>query len=316
MKHPLVVITDTVFPDLQITRDILSPLCELVVARDMNDEALLPQLREAVGVINCYKPLGPAHLSEMHKCRVISRTGIGLDTIPIDLATEKRIKVTNVPDYCVDEVADHTLALILALQRGICRASAATRAGEWNGQAGGRLRRLRGQTLGLMGFGRIGRAVASRANAFGFQVIAHDPHFTLPAHGATPATMDEVLTSSDVLSLHVPLTTANRQMVNGHALLRMKKGALLVNTARGGLVDTAAVIDSLQQGHLGGAGLDVLDHEPPPREQLAHKLDNLIVTPHLGFYSEEAMQDLQKQSAQAVADVLTGKEPKNWANRW
>lgn len=319
MKRPLVVVTDTVFPDLQITRNILSPLCDLVVASGRGDEHLLPLLREAAGVINCYAPLTPAHLREMTRCRIISRTGIGLDTVPVDLATQQRIQVTNVPDYCLDEVADHTLALILALQRGICRTAAATKAGNWNGQAAGRLIRLRGQTLGFVGFGRIARAVAARANAFGFRMIAHDPHIPaamLQEHGVASATLDSVVSDSDVLSLHVPATDANRKMIDAHALSRMKKGALLVNTARGGLVDTAAVIDALRCGHLGGAGLDVLDQEPPTREQLAHGLDNLLITPHLAFYSEEAMQDLQRQSAQAVADVLQGREPQHWANRW
>ena len=319
MKRPLVVVTDTVFPDLRITQEILSPLCEIVVVKDAIDDGLGSLLREATGVINCYVTLTPEHVQEMHQCRIISRTGIGLDTVPIDLATRQRIQITNVPDYCLDEVADHALALVLALQRGICLASNATKAGEWNVQLSGRLSRLRGQTFGLMGFGRIGRSVAARALAFGFRVIAHDPHMpaaTLQAYGVAHATWDEVIESSDVLSLHIPMTDANRHMIDAHALSRMKKGAVLVNTARGGLVDTEAVIDSLQCGHLGGAGLDVLDREPPSRQQLAHGLDNLLIAPHVAFYSEEAMQDLQRQSAQAVADVLQGKEPRHWANRW
>ena len=319
MKRPLVVITDTVFPDLQITRDILSPHCDLVVLKEKGDEQLLPLLRDAVGIINCAVPLTPEHLKEMRQCKVISRTGIGLDTVPLDVAKELRIKVTNVPDYCLDEVADHTLALMLSLQRGICRASNATRSGEWNGQTAGRLNRLRGRTLGLLGFGRIARSVAARATTFGFNIISHDPYCeadVFKAHGVTSVSLDELLARSDALSLHVPLTSANRHMIDAEAISRMKKGAILVNTARGGLIDTVAVIDAVKREHLGGAGLDVLDQEPPPQDQLTHGLDNLLITPHLAFYSEEAIQDLQRRSALAVADVLQGKDPVHWANRW
>lgn len=319
MNRPLVVITDTVFPDLQITRDVLSSHCDLVVLKDRGDEHLLPLLRDAVGVINCAVPLTPEHLNEMRQCKVISRTGIGLDTVPLDVAKALRIKVANVPDYCLDEVADHTLALMLSLQRGICRASNATRSGEWNAQTAGRLNRLRGQTLGLLGFGRIARSVAARATTFGFNIIAHDPHCQadmFKAHGVGSVSLDELLAKSDVLSLHIPLTSASRHMIDAEAISRMKKGAILVNTARGGLIDTVAVIDAIKREHLGGAGLDVLDQEPPPQEQLTHGLDNLLITPHLAFYSEEAIQDLQRRSALAVADVLQGKDPAHWANRW
>lgn len=319
MKRPLVVVTDTVFPDIHITQDILSSLCDLVVLKESGDEHLLPLLRDAVGVINCYVPLTPEHLKEMRNCKIISRTGIGLDTVPVEVAKELRIKVTNVPDYCLDEVADHTLALMLSLQRGICRASNATRSGQWNVQTAGLLNRLRGQTLGLLGFGRIARSVAARATTFGFSVISHDPHCEVDvfkAHGVTSVSLDVLLSRSDALSLHVPLTSANRHMIGADAISRMKKGAILVNTARGGLIDTAAVIDAIKRKHLGGAGLDVLDQEPPPQDQLTHGLDNLLITPHLAFYSEEATQDLQRQSALAVADVLQGKDPVHWANRW
>lgn len=319
MKRPLVVVTDTVFADLRITQEILSPLCDLVVLQERGDEHLLPLLGDAVGVINCAVQLTPEHLKVMGNCKVISRTGIGLDTVPVELARELRIKVTNVPDYCLDEVADHTLALMLSLQRGICCASNATRSGEWNVQTGGVLNRLRGQTLGLLGFGRIARYVAARAATFGFSIISHDPHCGVDdfkAHAVTPVSLDTLLAQSDVLSLHIPLSSANRHILGTDAIARMKKGAILVNTARGGLVDTKAVINSLHREHLGGAALDVLDQEPPPQDHLKHGLDNLLITPHLAFYSEEATQDLQRRSAMAVADVLQGKNPVHWANRW
>lgn len=319
MKRPLVVVTDTVFPDLEITRDLLSPLCELVVLEQKGDAHLLPLLRDAVGVINCAVQLTTEHLSAMRECRIISRTGIGLDTVPVQLATQRRIRVTNVPDYCLDEVADHTVALMLSLQRGICRASNAVRAGQWNAQAAGKLRRLRGQTLGLLGFGRIARSVAARASVFGFNVIAHDPYCDasmFEAHGVTPVSFEELLSNADAVSLHVPLTAGNRHLIDAKALLRMKKGAILLNTARGALVDTSAVIDAVRCEHLGGSALDVLEQEPPLREHMGHGLDNLLITPHLAFYSEEAIEDLQLQSARAVADVLQGKDPVHWANRW
>jgi D-3-phosphoglycerate dehydrogenase / 2-oxoglutarate reductase len=319
MKRPMVVVTDTVFPDLGITREILCPLCELVVLEQKGDDHLVPLLRSAVGVINCNVQLTPEHLGQMTKCKVISRTGIGLDTVPVELAKQLFIQVTNVPDYCLDEVADHTFALMLSLRRGIFRAAKATQSGEWSVQAAGPLARLRGQAFGLLGFGRIARSVAARASAFGFKVISHDPFCdakTFEALGVSPVSYEELLCTSDVLSLHVPLTNANRHMVDAQAIMRMKKGAVLLNTARGGLVDAVAVIDAVKRRHLGGAGLDVLDQEPPAQSQLTHGLDNVLITPHLAFYSEEAMQELQLRSALAVADVLQGKEPANWANRW
>jgi D-3-phosphoglycerate dehydrogenase len=308
-----VLITDHVFPNNDPERAILDGLARLVLAGPVSDAELHEMARDADAVLNCYRPLSADLLAAMPNCKIIARYGIGVDTIPVQVATDHGIQVTNVPDYCIEEVADHSLALILALTRGILRGVDQTRAGGWDVKSLRPIQRQRGRTLGLVGFGRIARALAQRAHALGYDIIAFDPH--LPATAFTTAKarsvdLETLFRDSDVVSLHAPLTPETRHMVNATSLATMRQGAVIVNTSRGGLIDYEAVVAALRSGALGGAGLDVLEVEPPlPTSTPAADVPNLIVTPHLAFYSEQALVELQVKAARQVRSVLEGRAP-------
>jgi D-3-phosphoglycerate dehydrogenase len=255
----------------------------------------------------------------MKNCQIIARYGIGVDTVPLDIATRLGIQVTNVPDYCIEEVADHSLALILALARGIVRGLDQVRAGGWDIPSLRPLRRQQGRTFGLVGFGRIARALAHRARALGYDVVASDPNLSDHAFGGAgvrPVGLDALFASADVISLHAPLTEQTHHLVDARRLATMRPGAILVNTARGGLVDYEAVVAALKAGRLGGAGLDVLESEPPAAGSTpVSEVPNLIVTPHLAFYSEEALTELQRKAADQVRNVLIGGKPQYPVNK-
>jgi D-3-phosphoglycerate dehydrogenase / 2-oxoglutarate reductase len=308
-----VLVTDYVFPNLDPENDVLKGICTLREAGSVGDVELLKMAREADAVLNCYRPLSVEIVKAMKRCQVIARYGIGVDTIPLEVATSQGIQVTNVPDYCIEEVADHGFALILAFTRGIVRGLDQTRGGGWNVKLLRPLHRQRGRTLGLVGFGRIARAVANRAAAFGYEIIVADPFLSdkaVRAAGARAVDVDTLFRESDVVSLHAPLTSTTRHIVNAERLAIMRPGAVLVNTSRGGLVDYEAVVAALRSGALGGAGLDVLETEPPAAgSSPIGEVPNLVVTPHLGFYSEQALVELQRKAAEQVRAVLEGRKP-------
>jgi D-3-phosphoglycerate dehydrogenase / 2-oxoglutarate reductase len=308
-----VLVTDHVFPNLDPENAVLEGICTLREAGSVKDAELLELARDADAVLNCYRPLSADIVEAMKNCRIIARYGIGVDTIPLEVATSRGIQVTNVPDYCIEEVADHGLALILALTRGIIRGLDQTRGGGWNVKLLRPLHRQRGQTLGLVGFGRIARALAHRATALGYEIIVSDPFLSdeaVQAGGARPVDLDTLFKESDVVSLHAPLTSKTRHMVNAERLATMRPGAVLVNTSRGGLVDYEAVVTALRGGTLGGAGLDVLETEPPAGgSSPIGKVPNLVVTPHLAFYSEQALVELQRKAAEQIRAVFEGRAP-------
>jgi D-3-phosphoglycerate dehydrogenase len=241
---------------------------------------------------------------------VIGRYGIGTDNIAVDVATELAIPVTNVPAYCVDEVAEHVLSLLLSLVRGVHRYDRAVREGDWSLATGLPTRRIAGSTMGIVGFGRIGRAVAQRARALGMTVIAHarDPE-AVRAAGAEPVTLAELAERSDFVSLHCPLTDDTRGLVDAGFLARMKPTAYLLNAARGAIVDQDALADALEAGRLAGAGLDVFVPEQLPAGHRLLRSDRVLATPHTAFYSEESVVDLARLAAENVAAVLDGRRP-------
>jgi D-3-phosphoglycerate dehydrogenase len=263
-------------------------------------------------VLNCYVPIPSDVTRAMRGCRIIARYGIGLDTIDIDAATETGILVSNVPDYCIDEVSDHALALILALGRGVARLDRAVRDGSWSPMDAAPLHRLRGRTLGLVGFGRIARALAEKASVLGLRVVAHDPFVpdeAVAAAGVEPVDRATLLASADIVSLHVPLTDDTFHLIGETELASMRDSAVLVNTSRGGLVDLAALRSALGAGRLGGAALDVLEVEPPAPDDPLLARDDVIVTPHAGFYSEESVAELQRKATEQVIAALAGRLP-------
>lgn len=313
-----VLITDYAWPSLEIERGILAAAsAELLVAQTGDEAELLTFAPHADAILTCWKRVSPALLDAAPNCRIVSRYGIGLDNIPVDHATALGILVTNVPDFCLDEVSDHTLALILACARRIVTFDRAAHAGKWSLAAELPIPRLRGQTLGLLGFGNTARALAPKAAAFGLRILAYGPRLAPDAAapwGDTTRDLDLLLRTADYLSIHAPLTPETKGLLNAAALRRMKPSAYLINTARGAIVDEAALLAALTEGWIAGAALDVLAQEPPPPGHPFLALDNVILTPHAAFYSEAAIADLAAKAAGRVAAVLTGTLPESIVN--
>lgn len=315
---PKVVITDSVSADLRIELSMLQGRAEVIHGLGKTAEELKALLRDADAVLNCYTQLSEEMVDGMQRCKIIARSGIGVDTIPVGLATQKGIKVTNVADYCIDEVADHTLALMLALRRGVDQGATQARQGLWNLKGLTPIHRNAGCKLGLIGFGNIAQAVAKRGRAFKFEIIVHDPFLSADAaraHDVKQLGLDELLSQADLLSLHVPLNEHTRHLIDDAALRQMKPGAVVINTARGGLIDTAALLKALNEGRIAGAALDVLEQEPPRDLEAVSRTPNLILTPHAAFYSIESMEELRTKSVAEIILVLNGEEPRYWVNK-
>ena len=268
---------------------------------------------DVVGVVSWERRVGEAELAALPRVRVVVTPSVGFDHLDLNAACRHGgVWVCHVPDYCVDEMADTALALALALMRGVVALDRHVRDGFWDAEAAGPLRRIRGTRLGVVGFGRIGAALAARAAAVGFEVWASDPGVdddAIAAAGVRPATLDELLAACHVVSLHAPLTPATRGLIGADGIAAMPRGALLVNTARAALCDTGALLAAVRDGRLGGAALDVLDVEPPTAEHPAPQLPNLIVTPHSAYASPEAEAELQRRVAAAIRAALDGGAP-------
>jgi D-3-phosphoglycerate dehydrogenase len=313
----LVAVADSVFPNLDTAREVLGSIgADLQLAAQATPEAILKVAVPADALLVTYAKITADMIEQMTRCRIISRFGIGVDNVDLDAATAAGIVVTKVPDYCIDEVSDHAMALLLALVRKIPASNTQVHAGRWEMKAVVPIHRLKGRILGLVGFGRIPRLLAPKARAFGLRVIVHDPLVqadVIAREHVDLVDFDELLAQSDYVSIHTPLLPETRHLFNGDVFGRMKPGAYLINTARGPIVDEQALARALDAGQLAGAALDVMPQEPPAGSPLLGR-DNVIITPHTSFYSEESLLELQRKAAQEVADVLTGKPAKNPVN--
>lgn len=275
----------------------------------------LDAARQADVVLVRESPIPRAVIEGLEKCKAIIRYGIGVDNIDQVAARERRIMVANVPDYGTDEVSSQAVALTLAVSRRLWLHDREVREGRWSTGVLQPMFRLRGRTLGLVGFGRIARMTLEKFSGFGFgRMLVHDPRAELP-QGVERADMDALCAESDVISLHAPLNEQTRHCIDARRIALMKGTAILVNTARGGLVHTDALYDALVSRRILGAGLDVFEQEPPGIHKL-FSLDNVVVSNHMGWYSEEAMRDLQRKTAEEAVRVLRGETPLNWLNRW
>jgi D-3-phosphoglycerate dehydrogenase / 2-oxoglutarate reductase len=317
MPQLRVGVSDSVFPTLDPARQVLAGIgAELELASDPTPEGILRVGANADALLATYAKVTADIIAKMPRCRIISRFGIGVDNVDLEAATRAGIVVTKVPDYCIDEVSDHTMALLLALVRKIPSSNAQVHAGRWEMKAVVPIHRLRGSVLGLLGFGRIPQMVAPKAQGFGIHVVAHDP-FVPPEvfirTGVEPVEIDRLLEISDYVSIHTPLMPETRGMFDADAFARMKHGSYLINTARGPIVDDAALARALDAGQLAGAALDVMPQEPPSASPLVGRSD-VIITPHTGFYSEESMLELQVKAAEEVVRVLSGQSPRNPVN--
>jgi len=315
-----VAVTDSGFADLQVERDVLAGLdVEFTAAQCTTEEELIDQLSEMDYLISQYAPITARVIDKFDRCRVISRYGVGVDNIDLDAAAAAGIAVCNVPDYCIDEVADHALALLLDLTRRIFPAALDVRAGGWKFPAAdvSEVKVLKELTVGLFGCGRIGNAVAKRLMGFGCRVLAYDPYVDddqLNSSGVQATGLEELLAESDVVSLHCPSNAETRGIVNAEMFGKMKPGSLLVNVSRGDIVVTEDLIQVIQSGHLAGAGLDVTSPEPLPAGHPLAALENVVITPHFAAASKKAIFELRRRTAGAIAAAIRGEKLANIVN--
>jgi len=320
MSERTVVVSDHDFEDLSIERNVLEGVADVRDAGGDLDGAggdVADGLADADGVLNLRNDVDGQLLDRMDDCRIVARYGIGVDNVDVEAATKRGIYVTNVPDYCQEEVATHALSLLLSLYRGITRYDASVADGEWDRDVVTPIHRLSTQTLGVVGFGATGRAVADRAMALGFDVVTSDPFVdeaTAANHGAELVPFEDVLERADAVTIHSPLTDDTRGMVDAAAFERMKSSAVLVNVARGPVVEGDALRGALDAGQIAGAGLDVFPDEPPAEDDPLRDHERVVATPHVAWYSEEANAERRRTAAENVRAVLNGERPENAVN--
>jgi len=314
-----VVLTDYEWPDLSIEHGIFSPHgVNFTAAHCKNEDDVLSVAENADAIISEYAPLSGRVIQALRKCKIISMNAAGFDNVNVKAATQKGILLVHCPDYCFEEVADHTMAMVLSCARGIFQYDRRIRSRIWDFKAAGPRQRIRNSILGLIGFGRIAQAVAERAKSFGMQVVACDPFINddyMLTKGVHPAPIHSVISSADYLSIHVPLTRETRKLIGSEQLSWMKRSAFLINVSRGAVVDETALHDALKSGVIRGAAIDVLDQEPPDFENPLLSLENVLITPHAAFYSEDAMREVRSRAAQEVIKVYKGELPSNIVNR-
>ncbi|MCX8215026.1 MAG: C-terminal binding protein, partial [SAR202 cluster bacterium] len=309
-----VLITDYVWPSVEPEKAVLAAGgAEIIVAPNGDEDTLVELARDADGILTCFAKVTERVVRAAEKCVVIGRYGVGVDNIDVDTATELGIAVTYVPDYCIPEVSDHVMAMLLSWNRHIVFFDRATKTKGWGTEGlGMRIMRLEGKKLGVVGFGRIGRAVADRARAFGLQVLVADPFVTAEAAldaGAVKMELPELLGESDFVTLHSPLIPQTKGMMGKDEFAQMQPDAFLMNAARGGLIDEDALYDALTSGQIAGAGLDVLVDLDPPIDHRISQLENVIITPHTAFFSQEAVLELEERAAGEVVSIFQGKMP-------
>ena len=310
-----VLLTDYAWPDLEIERRILAEAdAELIVAERSDAQSLAKLAIDADAIMTNWEHVDETVLAAAAKCRIVARLGIGLDNIDVEFATRRGMMVTNVPDYCLIEVAEHALALMLALARKVAYFNTLAKRQVYQLQSGPALRRIEGQTLGIVGFGRIGRKLAEKAEPLGLRILATSRGPRDLPQGVEWCELDDLLARSDYVSLHAPLTPDTRHLIGAVQLARMKPTAYLINTARGGLIDTAALVAALAADRLAGAALDVQDPEPPDLSQPPYGDPRVIVTPHAAFVSLESLENLRTRASRQVAVALSGGVPENVVN--
>ncbi len=318
MAEKIVLVTDYTWSSTDPEAKVLAEVgAELLVAKTGSEEELLSLVPRADAILTCFRKVSAAVISAGPKLQVVGRYGIGVDNIAVDEATRLGIPVTNVPAYCLDEVAEHVLALLLASARQVVRYHNAVHEGNWSLQTGMPLFRVRGRTLGIVGFGKIGQTLAQKARALGLRIVIYDAYVSdevVRQHDVERLSLDDLLAQSDFISLHTPLTPETRGLLNAERLRKMKPTAYIVNTARGGIIDHTALTQALQEHWIAGAALDVFDPEPLPADHPLLALPNLITTPHTAFYSEESVVELETQAAQNVAAILSGRRPASVVN--
>jgi D-3-phosphoglycerate dehydrogenase / 2-oxoglutarate reductase len=301
-----IVLTDTGFPDTKVEESILAPLkANLTVGRCRTEDDVLAITKEADAIMVQWAPITRRVMEQAKRCRIISRYGVGIDMIDQEAARDHKIRVANVPDFCVEEVATHTLGFLVTLSRKILIQDRLLRQGKWSMvDAIKPVNRFRGQTLGLIAVGKIARRFAEMAAPLGVRILGYDVNPPKDGGVVKFTDFDTVIRESDYLSLHCPLTKETQHLINAEVLGKMKPGSFLINMARGGVVDTEALLKALTSGHLAGAALDVFEQEPLPADHPLTKLENVILTPHLASYSLDAAHQLRESTARNIVEFF------------
>lgn len=313
-----VVVTDYEYPNLDQEKRVVEEFgAVLVPCQCKSEDELISQAAEADALLNQYALLTSRVIAALKRCKVIVRYGIGVDTIDIPAASRAGILVSNVPLYGIHEVSDHVIGLLFAGIRKILIMDSMVKSGIWDCNRGRPICRISGQTLGLVGFGNIPRMVAQKMRPWKLGMLAYDPYVpddVFASHGVTKASLEELLARSDYITSHLPLTPETHHFFDYKTFLRMKAGAFFINTARGPVVDEQGLYQALSEGHLSGAALDVMEKEPPEADHPLFKLPNVIITPHIAWYSEQSAVDLQRMAAEEVVRVLRGDRPLSCLN--
>lgn len=320
MKKWKVVVTDWEYADLCYEEAVLNhEQIELVPAQCRTEAELIAICRDADALINQYAPISANVIASLEKCKVITRYGVGVNTVDLEAATEKGICIANVPDYCKDEVADHALALMLSWTRKVTLANQYVKTGKWDFKVTKPIFRLRGRVVGLVGFGMIPQALAEKVKPLGLQVIAFDPFVSeelTKEKGVKLVTLDELCKQADIISVHAPLTKSTQGMIGRDQFKLMKSETMIINTSRGPVIDEQALIEALSHNIIAGAALDVLEEEPISLNHPLLSMENVILTPHVAWYSEESAIEMRSKAAMGVVDVLLhGEYPKYLVNQ-
>lgn len=314
-----VLISDFNYADNKIEREVLGKWgADVIAAQCATPQEVMEESRNVDAIISQYAPITTEVIASLTQCKALARYGIGVDTIDVAAATKHGIAVINVPSYCEDEVSDHALGLLMAWARRIPHYTDEVRNGAWNWKTGRPIHRLQGQVLGLLGFGKIARVLARKAIALGMEVIAHDPYVSdafFEEEGIPSVGWGEVLSRSDYLSIHVPLTSETRHLIKADSLSQMKPTACLINTSRGAVVDEAALVRAIQDGGLAGACLDVVEDEVPAADNPLLRLPQVLLTPHVAWYSEESQIELRRKVSEDVGRALNGVLPRGLVNK-
>jgi D-3-phosphoglycerate dehydrogenase len=309
-----VLITDYEYVNLQYEEEIFAESgleIEFIKAQCKTEEEVIKKAKEADAILNQYAPLSRRVIETLQHTKIISRYGVGVNTIDLDAAREKGITVANVPDYGIEEVSNHALALLLSMARKITLLNNEVKNGNWDFKVSLPIHRFNEQTVGVLGFGRIPRRLIEKAKPLGFKMVAYDPFVSIEdmaAVGVQKMELDELIGETDYLSVHVPLIKDTFHLLNDERFSQMKKNAIIINTARGPIIDEKALVDALEKGIIAGAALDVTEEEPVSKESPLLKMDNVIITPHSAWYSEEAMIELRQKAAKNIVQVLNGEK--------
>lgn len=310
-----VVLTDYEFDTLEYEERVFAESgleISFIKAQCRTEDEVIEAAKDADAIINQYAPLSERVLRSLTKCKVISRYGVGVDTIDLAVAKELGIKVCNVPDYGIEEVSNHTLALLMAWSRKIVELNNAVKNGIWDFSIGKPIYRFENRVFAIFGFGRIPRRVIEKVQPLGFTLVGYDPFVSeevMASYGVRKVELKEALKIGDILSFHVPLLEETRHLINKETIKSLKDGVFIINTARGPIIETAALIEGLKTKKIAGAALDVVEHEPIPANHELLIFNNVYITPHSAFYSVEAIEELRTKTTKNVVDVLAGQKP-------